>query len=74
MRFPDLAAKEMTFNQAAKALQGKVRSLEIRAPDHFEQEGFYVHAHIRNAKDLTEVVQRLQEVESQAAALFDTLL
>jgi len=74
LRFPALASKERAFSQVAKALQGGVRGLELRAPDHFEQEGFYVHAHIRNAKELTEVAKRMQEVQNQAAALFDTLL
>lgn len=74
LRFPELACKEKAFHLAAKEMRGHVNGLEIRAPDHFEQEGFYVRAHIRNSKSLSEVAQRLQDVQNQAAALFDTVL
>lgn len=74
LRFADLAAKEKAFEQAAKQIRGTVSGLEIRAPDHFEQEGFYVHAHIQNAKSLHATLRQLQDAQNQASALFDTLL
>ncbi len=74
LRFPELTEKEKAFTQAAQAMQGQVSGLEIRAPDHFEQEGFYIRAHIRNSKSMAEVARKLQDVQNQAARLFDTLL
>lgn len=74
LRFPGLAAKEKAFQDAAKSLKGQVQGLEIRAPDHFEQEGFHIQAHIRTPSDLARVLERLHAVQGQAAALFDTLL
>lgn len=74
VRFPDLADKEKAFSLAAKEMKGQVQGLEIRAPDHFEQEGFFIRAHIQNPKSLAVVAQRLQDVQAQASTLFDTLL
>ena len=74
LRFPDLSAKEKAFNRAAMEIRGKVQGLDIRAPEHFEQEGFYLRTHIRNSKVLAEVVRQLQSAQNQASALFDTLL
>lgn len=74
VRFPELVRKEKAFAQVAKELRGGISGLEIKAPDHFEQEGFYVHAHIQNAKSLVATLRQLQTAQNEASALFDTLL
>ena len=74
VRFGALSAKEAAFRMAADEIRESVPELEIRAPENFEQEGFFIQAHIRNPKSLTKVIQRLKDTEKQASALFDTLL
>ncbi len=74
VRFPALALKEEVFEKTARTLEGTVQGLEIRAPDHFEQEGFQIYANICNPTQLKAVLRQLQETENQLSGLFDTLL
>ncbi len=74
LRFPALAAKEKAFRAAVKSVMKGDSGIEVRAPDHFEQEGIFLQAHIRDADALARVEKKVGELKKQSAALFDTLL
>lgn len=74
LRFPALASREAAFRNTVKAVLKGDSSLEVRAPENFEQEGIFLQAHIRNLKGVEQVEKAIIDLKKQAPALFDTLL
>ncbi|HCM41953.1 MAG TPA: hypothetical protein DIS66_01375 [Candidatus Omnitrophica bacterium] len=74
LRFPALVSREAAFRDTVKAILKGDSSLELRAPENFEQEGLFLQAHIRSLKGVEQVEKAIINLKKQAPALFDTLL
>lgn len=74
LRFPLLAAKEKAFWAAMKPVFKGGKGLDLRAPDHFEQEGFFLQMHVRDAQSFEQIERQIEELKKHSPALFDTLL
>jgi len=74
LRCPALASREAAFRNAVKEILKGDKSLELRAPENFEQEGLFLQAHIRNSRGIEQVEKVIIDLKKQAPALFDTLL
>lgn len=74
LRFPDIAKKERAFKAAVKEWGRGTSGVQWRATDHFEQEGFYLQAHLRNAKEFERFAAEMSRLQKPVSALFDTVL
>ncbi len=74
LRFPQLCNVEEQFRSVSRAISPHAADLKIEAPPSFEDEGFWLHAKIRDANALERVSETLRDKRDLLNSLFDIML
>lgn len=74
VRYPSLAKYEKTFYKISSKIIGEMKDVRLETTPAFENEGFMLHANMRDPKSLDRILNRLKLEQSSLNSLFDIKL